>query len=493
MKYTFLIYLLLIFSFCNAQINITNSEIYKHIKFLSSDSLKGRFPGTAEDKIAANYILNDLKSSGCKAIGESGFQYFTVSTGITLGQNNYMNIDSFEVELGSDYIPRSYSLSGNCNSEVVFVGYGFDVKKDSLQWNDYQNIDVTGKWVLILRDIPNTKYPNELFLNQANDRLKALNAQNKGAAGVIFVSGYQLSGKDELTEFLLSRIPGNIDIRVIDVKREIAEKIFSGSGFSLKEIETQIKKNNKPISIFLKTKVNVSVEIITQKSETQNIVTVIEGSDEKLKNRYIVLGAHYDHIGFGGHESGSRMEDSIAIHNGADDNASGVAAILEIAEKLNLDSKKTKRSIVIIAFGAEEKRMVGSKYFVENQIISTDSIDCMLNIDMIGRYNRETGMNIYGVGTTEIFSKIIDKNFKKSNLKYVTAKDSYGGSDHVSFKNIEIPVMVFNTGGHDDYHTPKDDIEYINSKKEAQICKKIYKVILEIANSNSNFAFLTDY
>lgn len=483
--------LVIIIKITFAQTEITKNEIFKHIEFLASDSLKGRFPGTPEDKVAADYILSDFKKSGCEVFENSGFQKFEIPVEVSLGQNNYLKINDILIS-NENYTPLSYSATGNFKAEICFAGYGFDLKNDTMAWNDYDGLDVNNKWVIILRDMPKTNIPRDFFSLEANDKFKVLKAQEKGAAGVILVSGFESFKYEELSELILNRIPGNAEIPVIHLKREIIEQIFNENEKSLKEIEKQINELQSPVNFAINSTIETNIDIISQTIETQNVIAYIEGQDSVLKNQYIVIGAHYDHLGFGGKESGSKLKDTLAIHNGADDNASGTAAILEIAEKLNSNSENLERSIIIIAFGGEEKGMIGSKYFVNNPIVDLENIDCMINIDMIGRYRKTKGLNIFGVGNSDIFEEIVDSVFSKSKFKINKSQDSYGGSDHVSFKNKKIPVMVFNTCSHNDYHTPNDDTKYINTKKQTEICKNIYSVVFELANYKGEIDYNKD-
>lgn len=488
-KIYFLFFLIFFSKNIFSQNDITFEELQFHNQFLASDSLKGRFPGTKEDKIAANYIKNDLKKSGFELLGDAGFQYFDVVTGCGLTSGNYLKIENFSAKMWEDYIPLSYSSSSEFEGNIVFVGYGFAINKDSISWNDYENVDLTNKWALILRDLPDISISRDFFSLNADDRMKSITAQNNGAKGVILVSGYNSFKNDNLVDFKISRIKGNLDIPVVHISRNLAERIFENSEKNLQEIENTIKETEKPFSFEIEKNISANVNIEYYTVKTQNIIAKIEGSDEKLKNEFIILGAHYDHLGLGGKKSGSRMEDTIAIHNGADDNASGVASILEIAEKIASEKENLKRSIIIMAFGAEEQGLIGSAYFVNNPIIDLDSIALMVNIDMIGRYNDETGFNIMGVGTSSKFDSILNINLEKIDLKYNKSEDSYGGSDHVSFKNVEIPVLVFNTGGHSDYHTPFDDSDLIDYKSQTEISNIISSTIIELSKYEKKFDF----
>ena len=213
-----------------------------------------------------------------------------------------------------------------------------------------------------------------------------------------------------------------------------------------------------------------------------NVVGLIPGTS--LKDEYIVIGAHFDHLGYGGPHSGSLEMNSKEIHNGADDNASGVAGILELASKLSQNQGQNKRSIVVIAFNAEEQGIFGSKYFSNNFDFKNGKIVTMINLDMIGRL-RNLNLNVMGTGTSPIFDKILDKAAAKHFLNISKNPEGFGPSDHSSFYVNDIPVLSFFTGAHTDYHKPNDDIEKINASGQLKVVKMIYDVITDIDYNDS--------
>lgn len=223
---------------------------------------------------------------------------------------------------------------------------------------------------------------------------------------------------------------------------------------------------------------------------TQNVVGFMEGSDDVLKNEFIVIGAHYDHWGWGGKGSSSKKKDTIAIHNGADDNASGVAALLSILEELSNLKIKPKRSIIFISFSGEEEGLLGSKYFVNHLPVDKSTVKVMLNMDMVGRLNAEKQIYMGGAGTFPDGVNLMKKLTEGSGLNPVIHAGEVGGSDHVSFYKSDISSIGFHTGGHPQYHTPEDDIDLINSDGGALVCKYIYNALIEIANYKEKLYFI---
>lgn len=221
---------------------------------------------------------------------------------------------------------------------------------------------------------------------------------------------------------------------------------------------------------------------------TCNVIGFIEGNDPKLKNEYIVLGAHYDHLGLGG--PSSKSDKRGVVYHGADDNASGTTALLEIAEKLISKQDQLKRSVLFIAFGAEEQGLLGSKYFVENPLIPLSQIKLMINMDMVGRLNDKKHVYAGGAGT---FTNGVDfmKNLGKSlGLNPIVHAGSVGGSDHVSFYKKNISVLGVHTGGHPQYHTPEDTLELINLEGEKLVCEYVFQTILNKASTPNNIEFI---
>lgn len=244
----------------------------------------------------------------------------------------------------------------------------------------------------------------------------------------------------------------------------------------------------QPFKLFVKADIN---KMKSDSVSTQNVVGYIEGSDEKLKNEFIVIGAHYDHWGWGGKGSGSKKKDTLAIHNGADDNASGVSALLCILQEVSKAKIKPKRSIIFITFSGEEEGLLGSKYFVNHLPVKKEAVKVMLNMDMVGRLNAEKQIYMGGAGTFPDGVELMKKLGENSGLNPVIHAGEVGGSDHVSFYKSSISVIGFHTGGHPQYHTPEDDIELINTQGGALVVKYIYNALTEIANYEKDLYFIS--
>ncbi|OOV19346.1 M20/M25/M40 family metallo-hydrolase [Flavobacterium sp. LM4] len=243
----------------------------------------------------------------------------------------------------------------------------------------------------------------------------------------------------------------------------------------------------QPFTLFVKEGIN---KMKSDSVSTQNVVGYLEGSDEKLKNEYIVIGAHYDHWGWGGQNSGSKKKEAFAIHNGADDNASGVSALLCILQELSNAKVKPKRSIIFISFSGEEEGLLGSKYFVSHLPVQKEAVKVMLNMDMVGRLNEEKQIYMGGAGTFPDGVELMKKLGENSSLNPVVHAGEVGGSDHVSFYKAGISAVGFHTGGHSQYHTPEDDIDLINIEGGALVAQYIYNALVAIANDPQQLYFI---
>lgn len=252
-----------------------------------------------------------------------------------------------------------------------------------------------------------------------------------------------------------------------------------------------LKEFNKSYYQFFKLFVKEGINKVNSDTvTTQNVVGYIEGSDEKLKNEFIVIGAHYDHWGWGGEGSNSKKKEVMAIHNGADDNASGVSALLCILQQLSKATVKPKRSIIFISFSGEEEGLLGSKYFVSHLPIEKNAVKVMLNMDMVGRLNEEKQIYMGGAGTFPNGVQLMKKLSESSTLNPVIHAGEVGGSDHVSFYKSSIAAVGFHTGGHPQYHTPEDDIDLINIKGGALVSQYIYNALVAIANDPQQLYFI---
>ena len=465
--------------------DITRDDLYAHLDFLASDSLKGRYPGTPYDRVAAKYVKDMFDSYGLKPLADKGYQFMDIIVDQKPGKNNRLAVNGAEQTFETNFSTLAFSSSATLESSVVFVGYGFKINNEKLIWNDYQAVDVTNKWVLILRGDPEPDSTESVFLSQSSDRNKTMIAKDQGAKGVILVSGVSWDSKDKLTT--MSERNYDIGIPVIQVKRDVADLILNTQG-KIEDLEKQLLADRHSNSIELASQVVATTDVVVESKTTQNVVAMLEGSDKLLKKEYIVIGAHIDHLGMGGKGTGSRKPDTTAVHNGADDNASGVAAMMEIAQKLASKHKKVKRSIVFVAFAAEEMGLIGSQKFVESGLIPNESVLAMINLDMVGRMNKNE-LQISGTKTSTKNEAILKKLNADSTLKLAFSPEGSGPSDYASFYNKSIPVFAFTTGVHLDYHTPFDDIDRINFDGMVKASNYVYSLAMDLSNRPKKLVF----
>ena len=474
----------------NQQASISEKEIYDHISYLASDELEGRKPGTPTGDKAADYIAAHFNQLGLTLLGEDGKQFFEVVTSVTLGPNNSLVAPGIEGVAGENYTPTAFSSSMSLEAAISFVGYGFMIDGDTLSWDDYAEVDVKDKWVMILRGNPENEARSSNFEKYSSLRHKLLIARDHGAAGVIFVSGSKFETEDELIDLRIERNLSQATLPVLHIKRELADQLLLESSKSILDFETQLDTDMKPASVDLDIVISATTEIIQQEVTTQNVIALLPGSDPVLKDEYIVVGAHYDHLGWGGKGSGSRRPDTTAIHNGADDNASGVAAVLEIAERLALGKKAPKRSILFMAFGAEEMGLLGSKFFTKNPLVKKSQIKQMFNLDMVGRLSpTKPSLTVGGTGTGIGVEDFLNDHATDRPFQLSTTPDGYGPSDHAAFYVEDVPVLFFFTGITEEYHTPLDDVETINISGEKAIADYAYDLIADLSSRDQTFTF----
>ena len=472
--------------------DITKAEIKKHIYYLASDELKGRYTGSKECLTAAHYIENEFKSYGLKpAFDGSYLQEFPFVAGVELTKNNSLEFVTGDKKiipkLSDEYTIVSFSGKTNINNELVFAGYG--ISAPDLNYDDYKGIDVKDKVVLVLRDHPEMNNPHSKFDEYAPLRKKSAVARDKGAAAIIFINRFDPNrDKDELLELDYDQAGAMNDFGVLNMKREVAEKLFKSQSLDLMKYQKSIDDSLKPASfVFNDTKVNLSTEVHEIEKISWNVCGYLEGNDPELKNQYIVIGAHFDHLGMGGPNSLYTGKEP-QIHNGADDNASGTTGVLELAQKIANEKDKLIRTVVFAAFSGEEEGLLGSSYFVEHMPFPAENADAMINMDMIGRL-RDKSLIIYGTGTSSEWKDILN-NDNSDSLKLSFNDEGYGPSDQSSFYAKKIPELFFFTGTHEDYHKPSDDADKINFEGEKEVLDYVYDVFNSIDDNKTKPDYL---
>lgn len=488
MKITVFVLLVAVLASCGPKFNpeITVEDIRENIEYLASDSLKGRKSGEEGDLLAAGFIRSKFEAAGLELMYENGFQKFNLVSSAELGEGNLLQVGDRAFEAETDFLPYAFSANTEVEAGVVFAGYGIEVDRDTLKWNDFAGADVAGKWMLVLQGDPDLDNPNSPYLEFSSERAKALTASDKNAAGIILVAGTKFSEKDELSSLFFDKNSSRYSIPVLQVTRAVANEILAGSGQTIEELEEKLLESETGFNLAVNSKVRVKVNVLLKETETMNVVAMAKGNDETLKNEYVVVGAHFDHLGMGGPGSGSRAVDTIAVHNGADDNASGVAAVIQLAEKIAAE-KNNKRSVIFVAFGAEEMGLVGSKAFTAEPPVQTESMVGMFNFDMIGRLDTANALSVSGTKTSLETEDIL--NDLNPGFSLAFSPEGVGPSDHASFYLQDIPVFFISTGAHSDYHTPQDDVEFINFEGAKKVIDYAYALVEEVANRNEALTF----
>lgn len=464
---------------------IKTGELQDHVRFLASDSLKGRLTGSSGDSLAALYIREQLMMAGLVPLSGDGFQRFEVTDKVTAGSNNFLSVNGVTFNPSTDFMPFSFSGNSGLEAGVVFAGYGFEISSDTLTWNDYRQIDVKGKWVLLLRGDPEPQKSVSGFIPFSNDRDKVMLAKDMGASGLLMVSGPIMDEQDSFE--ILPTGDYSVEVPVLRIKRNVADMILMANNTTIADLERKINESKKPEGFQTSANVYGGSEVIRKKSATRNVIMLLPGEDELLKDEYIIIGAHFDHLGLGG--SSSRVRDTVAVHYGADDNASGVSAVIELAEKFALTKGTHKRSIIFAAFSGEESGLLGSKHFTDNPVIDLSKVNAMINLDMVGRLQDSSLLQVGGVGTAVGLKDLVISPGDTNQIRLSFSEEGYGPSDHSSFYGKDIPVLFFSTGAHLDYHTPFDTWDKINYKGMAEISDLIFRVAENLANSPSKLLF----
>jgi aminopeptidase YwaD len=467
---------LFIFSVFTLHADERVKRIQSHVQYLSSESLEGRAPGTKGNILAAEYIKKQFKNIGLKPYNQADyFQEFSIVTDVLLNpKGNGLSIIHGKKEhsfiLQKECVPLGISDTGMAKCPIVFAGYGISSLADN--YDDYAGIDVKNAVVIVLRGAPDQDNPHGNLSQFAALRSKAMTAKEKGAKAVICVSGNQFP--DSLIPLRFEQ-GGKVEgILVMSALTSTMEAHLPELNIS--SLENIIKTTKKPASkVIPEHSMNIQVSLSEKKVQTSNVIGYIPGKDPSKKNEMIVIGAHFDHLGWGGEGSGTLASTKErAIHHGADDNASGTAGMIETAEAIV--KNPLNRPIMFIGFTAEERGLLGSAHFVKNPTIGLDSIAMMINMDMIGRL-KDGKLNVGGIGTSSQFKSIIDSIGKKQALTLSFTEDGFGPSDHASFYGKEKPVLFFFTGLHSDYHRPSDTWEKINYDGESTIVQMVLQTL----------------
>lgn len=459
---------------------VTVDELRYHVSFLASDSLQGRASGSPGNDEAARYLAEELQSYGLMPFGDSGsfFQKFDIIAGVKAGSNNNVVFNADTFRLDHDFRPLAISASGRTEARVVFAGYG--ISAPDLKHDDYAGVDVIGRIVVIMNGSPDGNNPHSAFATHATLRRKIGLAAEKKTAGVIIIG--RTSDDDPLIEMKYDQAGGHYPIPAISAKRALVMKLLACDEATLNQWRERIDRHETIAGAMSRDPITIATDVVYDRRETRNVAGLLKGRDGL--DEYAVIGAHFDHLGWG--QNGSLHRGEPAIHNGADDNASGTATMLELAQYFR--HYPTRRNLIFVGFSAEEMGLLGSKYFVEHPPVELSKMITMFNFDMVGRL-RDSALIVYGMGTSPRFRGLMTAGNDTIGLKLTLKDDGHGPSDYAEFYKKDIPVIAFFTNLHEDYHRPSDDADKINYDGQRKIAQLAMQVIQRVADDTARPVF----
>lgn len=455
------------------------------VTYLAATALEGRRAGGDGARIAAGFIARRLAALGLQPAGDDGtfLQSFSFVAGVRPGAGNALTVTlpagTTAARLPYDFQPLAFSASGSAQGEVVFAGYG--TRAPDLKYDDYANLDVKGKIVLILRFGPDGDDPASRFAPFMALRRKASEARAAGAAALLIATGPVGADAAAPVKISFDATFADSGLPVIGISTPFAESLFVGQGFTLAELQQRMNERKEPASRPLGIKVALTADVIQERATTANVLALLPGRDPALRDQVVIAGAHYDHLGWGGENSGSLAPETRAIHHGADDNASGTAGVLELARRLA--AAPPARSVLFVAFSGEELGLLGSAHLASHLPVAKEWIAAMLNFDMIGRPKAGPALTVGGVGTAVEWTKVIADANATAHLKLTSNKGGFGASDHSSFYAIDTPVLFFFTGAHEDYHKPSDTADRLDYRGMGRVLEFATTVARRVADA----------
>ena len=456
------------------------SRVTADIEYFASDELQGRGVETDGIELAAQRIIIEYQKFGLKPAMPDGSyrQPFNVTLGdVVIADSTRVELTApdgtkTEVTLNEQFQPIRRGANGAASGGLVFIGYGITSPEEN--YDDYAGLNLEGKVVVMIRREPQSRDGGAFngvgtSPNAYIDRKLDLVRQSKAVA-IIFVNDYASSKTPETDELNPPSSFGNDgnSVPFAHVKQSVIDAVLKVTPLktdggktlaSLADVASHIDETFKPVSQEIAGwSAEVSTKFETNAVSTDNIIGVIEG-DGPLADETIIIGGHYDHLGFGGY--GSRTQNRTGeIHNGADDNASGTAAVLELARRA-ATGPKPKRRLVFICFSGEERGLLGSAYYVTAPVFPLENTVAMLNFDMIGNL-KDNRVEVNGIGSATEFPEIVNAADEATPIEITSIDSAFAGSDHLPFYQKKIPVMFCFTGMTDIYHTPDDDVKTLN-------------------------------
>ena len=482
---------------------ISPEALRARVHALSSDEFSGRLTGTQGERRATEYVARAFEEAGLVPAGdsESFYQLFEFTAGISLGADNALWLEdaagpAAELQLDSDWRPLAFSATGEVQpSEIVFAGYGIVAPAgDGFEAVDaYADLDVRDRWVLVLRFLPEgASAERRQHLNAyAALRHKAMLARDKGARGLIVAPGPNARVRRELVRLARSGPHASGSIAVVSVSSAAAGRLVEAAGQDLGEIQDRLDAGEAlPGFAIPHARLAARIDLVQERRTGRNVLARLgEGPSDRPA---VVVGAHVDHLGHGeGGTSLAREGDKGAIHRGADDNASGVAALIEVARELAASRRRgelaLEREILFAAWSGEELGLLGSTHFIDalrerhgDPASLAPWIAAYLNMDMVGRLDDQ--LMLYGMGSSSIWPSAVEAAAAPLRLPIAGQQDSYLPTDSTAFYLAGVPVLSAFTGPHEDYHTPRDDPDRLNYAGAAEIATLVERLTLQLAS-----------
>ncbi len=457
----------------------SEARMRRDIFFLASDECEGRGPGTKGIDRAAYYIANEFKKAGLKPGGRNGsyFQPFTISAGAgKLNGRGSLTLRGpqgqvIHLKPGVDFEVTGGSGGGKADAPLVFAGFG--VVGPQVKYDDYKGLDVAGKVVVLIRRVPRWDSKDAPFGGSEQNKMglaallpKFAQAEARRAAAVLLVndSSNEKDG-DKLNDFEALSGAGGVSIPVLHVRRSVLDPVLRSSlGEGLSDLEKDISRDLTPRGAPLRgwsARLTAPVERTT--FALKNVIGVLEGAGPLAKET-VMVGAHYDHLGYGGYGSLAKDRTKKEIHHGADDNGSGTTTVLELARRFAAIKNRQGRRLVFMTFSGEERGLLGSLHYCDKEpLFPLESTVAMVNLDMVGRLSdTDKKLIVEGVQAGKGFDELIGRFNKKYGFQLTKKSGGSGYSDHASFYRQKVPVMFLWTGTHADYHRPSDTADKIN-------------------------------
>lgn len=470
-------------------------RVLADVRFLADPRCEGRAVGLEGTERAMRHIESAFREAGLMPVARGGYRLpFTVTIGQGLGPESVLELDGTRARMREDWVPLNISESGSLEGPVIFAGHG--IRAPELAYDDYADVDVKGAWVVVLDHEPREADPKSPFrrpdaFRHRELRTKAIVARERGAKGLLLVADVEahperVKQPAPLPEFDDRDPVAPAGLLVAQVSRAFAERLLAPTGSTLAHLEGSIAKRLAPSSRPAGTRLKGRVDLLQRTETAYNIVGLLPGADMSRAGETVLIGAHYDHLGYGGVNSlapGQRLP-----HVGADDNASGTAGVIALARELAAEPRRG-RAVAFACFSGEEMGLLGSAHLARQPPPLMGRVVAMLNMDMVGRM-RGNALTVQGVDTASEWEPMVRRAGSAQRLAITTASGGYGPSDHTSFLAQNIPVLFFFTGAHSDYHRPTDTWEKINAFGEVRALRMVATIARELADAPKTLAFV---